>query len=606
MKVEKLLELIGDIDDSFVEEATLGKKRISKMPWSLMATAACLCLVIASLVVLRSMGLLPVAPMPTDPTQTTTQPSETTMPTETTQPTEIPTPDVIPDVEDLLSEKGSWLNIALTMNFSDISQVDPARIFVRSYDGKQVELSKLEQEGLKELLESSESAKIARFTAEQINEVLFACFGLTADQMGQDFWNNFTYLEETDCYYKRYWGTGGTWISVVDTQECEDGTILVYYAESSDAYAAPNRVARLRSHHTGYCILSNEYYTDNAGKTQEQIAMEALFGGTQSWYNRALACEYETPEQLSLIHVFYSGFPDESWTPTPEEWEQLKGKQGFNENYDLMRLPESKMDQVLRDYFGITLDDIPDEGFSGLTYLESTDCWYFMTTGWLGVERFHTLTVEEHEDGTIRVCYDSGSDIYVTVLRPNGEGYHILSNQKAPATPAEQLEIYQDLFADPESWFSRALTGRYYSRNRMPLSIFFSTGAADESQEVSQAERSALEQTGKLDMGTDRQLCKLPATRMNEVLEMCFGMTLADMDAVSFMDMVYLEDTDCWYFLREETDAVVFTARSAVEMDNGLIRIRYTAGKTQAEYVVTLQPYDGGYYILSNQDVYAR
>lgn len=85
MKVETLLELIGEIDDSFVEEATFGKKRISKMPWNLVATAACLCLVITTLVVLRSAGLLPVAPIPTDPTQTT-QPTETTAPTETTVP----------------------------------------------------------------------------------------------------------------------------------------------------------------------------------------------------------------------------------------------------------------------------------------------------------------------------------------------------------------------------------------------------------------------------------------------------------------------------------------------------------------------------------------
>ena len=85
MKVETLLELIGEIDDSFVEEATFGKKRISKMPWNLVATAACLCLVITTLVVLRSAGLLPVAPIPTDPPQTT-QPTETTAPVQTTPP----------------------------------------------------------------------------------------------------------------------------------------------------------------------------------------------------------------------------------------------------------------------------------------------------------------------------------------------------------------------------------------------------------------------------------------------------------------------------------------------------------------------------------------
>ena len=88
MKPEKMMDVLGEIDDALVEEFAQRRPPRFHVPWSLVTTAACLCLVIASLVVLRSMGLLPVAPMPTDPTQTTTQPSETTMPTETTQPME--------------------------------------------------------------------------------------------------------------------------------------------------------------------------------------------------------------------------------------------------------------------------------------------------------------------------------------------------------------------------------------------------------------------------------------------------------------------------------------------------------------------------------------
>lgn len=111
MKVETLLELIGEIDDSFVEEATFGKKRISKMPWNLVATAACLCLVITTLVVLRSAGLLPVAPIPTDPTQTT-QPTETTASVQTTPPpttTAPPETTVPPTTAPLQDEQTRYL-----------------------------------------------------------------------------------------------------------------------------------------------------------------------------------------------------------------------------------------------------------------------------------------------------------------------------------------------------------------------------------------------------------------------------------------------------------------------------------------------------------------
>ena len=97
MKPEKMMDVIGQIDDALVEEFAQRRPPRFRVPWSLVATAACLCLVIASLVFLRSAGLLPVAPMPTDPTQTT-QPT-TTQPTETTtltQPTILPTPGDIP------------------------------------------------------------------------------------------------------------------------------------------------------------------------------------------------------------------------------------------------------------------------------------------------------------------------------------------------------------------------------------------------------------------------------------------------------------------------------------------------------------------------------
>lgn len=97
MKPEKMMDVIGQIDDALVEEFAQRRPPRFRVPWSLVATAACLCLVIASLVFLRSAGLLPVAPMPTDPTQTTlpttTQPTETTT---LTQPTILPTPGDIP------------------------------------------------------------------------------------------------------------------------------------------------------------------------------------------------------------------------------------------------------------------------------------------------------------------------------------------------------------------------------------------------------------------------------------------------------------------------------------------------------------------------------
>ena len=162
----------------------------------------------------------------------------------------------------------------------------------------------------------------------------------------------------------------------------------------------------------------------------ELAAYNALFGDLSSWYNRALTCQYESPRELDLLAFFYCGFPDEV-TETAEEWAALKDLQGFNENYDFFRLPVSKMNEVLTAYFGITLEDVEPDGFDGLTYLESTDCYYFMTTGALMAEEFSAVSVETGDDGIITLRYTLRDQAFVARLRSAGDGYIILANTAA-------------------------------------------------------------------------------------------------------------------------------------------------------------------------------
>ena len=138
-----------------------------------------------------------------------------------------------------------------------------------------------------------------------------------------------------------------------------------------------------------------------------------------------------------LKELFYNGFSDESAKPTDAEWEELKDLPGFDINFDLVRLPVDKMNQVLTQYFGITLEDVNAAGFEGLVYLESTDCYYRMCTDASVVENFKATAVEELEDGTVRLSYTGTSYVLgsngagVAVLKSVGDGYQIISNQKA-------------------------------------------------------------------------------------------------------------------------------------------------------------------------------
>ena len=165
----------------------------------------------------------------------------------------------------------------------------------------------------------------------------------------------------------------------------------------------------------------------------ELAAFNALFGDLSSWYNKALLCQYTSPAQLKLEVLFYSGFTGESKKPTDAEWAELMDQPGFDINYDLIRLPADKMNQVLTDYFGITLDEIDDAGFENLVFLESTNCYYHMVTDAVALENFKATAVETQENGAIRVSYTAGSNgaAYVVTLMPKGDGYRILSNEQA-------------------------------------------------------------------------------------------------------------------------------------------------------------------------------
>lgn len=149
------------------------------------------------------------------------------------------------------------------------------------------------------------------------------------------------------------------------------------------------------------------------------------------YYNSAVGRNlYESPTELNLLKFFWRGFDGET-TRTDAEITELK--QYLNptwvDNADFFRLPKDKMEAELQKIFGISLADLSDAAYEGLTYLESTDCYYFFATGVMGgTEYFEAKGVEHLDDGTVKVTYECEYGVNVVTLKSDGDHYLILSN----------------------------------------------------------------------------------------------------------------------------------------------------------------------------------
>ena len=265
----------------------------------------------------------------------------------------------------------------------------------------------------------------------------------------------------------------------------EKGYIILTWEDGTGRYlvasADPNVDAKTVFDH--FAEFREKFAFSASGNTQppepvdEELAkFNALFGDYNSWYNKALTCEYTSPTQISLECLFYLGFQGESREPTDAEWAQLEGQHGFHINYGLIRLPVDKMNQVLVELFDITLEDMEDVAFEDVVYLESTNCYYHMVTDALFVEDFNAIAVENLDDGTIRVYYtqdDWSNEIYVVTLMPHGDGYRILSNIALNTKEPDFTEPPMDSTLSEE--VRQQISDAMYAQHREP--VYWKSGA---------------------------------------------------------------------------------------------------------------------------------
>lgn len=333
--------------------------------------------------------------------------------------------------------------------------------------------------------------------------------------------------------------------------------------------------------------------------------MQLLLGPESgSWFNYALNSEFATPEDVNLHSLFRNGFEDDSHDlPSEDELEYLKDKILYDDlsMMSLIRLSPARMDEVLQEYFGTTLEECNKIAIGLFAYWEKTDTYYGVYTRNKETS-LYVRNVEEQSDGSIYVYYTSDKDMVATLV-PKEDGYILQSNLPArmlnPDAEIEQMQWLIDHQYGTIDFINDALTSDYATPEDVNLCYLFYDGFDDETKKPTEEELILLD--GKFSQHwKNEDLIRLPSDKMDAVLTELFQIKLEDTKKVGLDNLVYLEETDCYYMVHTGTSYAEIIVSKVEYQSDDVILVYYSRVYPAADMVVTMKKNGDSYQILSN------
>ena len=354
-----------------------------------------------------------------------------------------------------------------------------------------------------------------------------------------------------------------------------------------------------------------------------------------NWYNAAMLATFDSVEELDAYDLFSvgTGNPEDSRL-TDEELDYLRSTTYIDQGYSACRMSREYVENVLDQYFGLTTADLKTESDKFFIYWEKTDCYYVISEGHAALD-FRLLGAVRQPDGTILFEYYhpyviSPKNIYETVIRPVGGGYHVLSNriiEKSNLNPYAKLEVEtppdtEDVVAQLENlfsyrddvsshrsyWYNAALRMRFSSIEEIEVcSIFCMTpgipGCYDLTSEEIEFLQNYPHYASHLSM--EIPVYRIERSYAEDVLSLYFGIQPGEIEIESDA-MVYWKKTDCYYVAGDPgciSKFKVVRAERADYQGESYLRILYNDAQVlrpQNIYELHLRIIPGGYQILSN------
>ena len=604
----------------------------------------------------------PTDPKPTDPEPTDPEPTDPEPDILDWFPKDIDTDADTVAMFQALFSYDSWHAQALYAGFDDPRDMDLHNYFYGVTFQDEEPLTQEERDAIVAMSGREDCSWMdgARFPVEKMNRTLQEVFGISLDDMHDDTLWAMHYLESTDSYY--YFNSGSKHVGrihVVGTKTLKNGNIAVYYTrgyELDPTEHGKRGVVTVKPAGDSYHILSNYYSEDGTWPEEEtpkpvdpwlmipeqfpddlitgksNLAVYQYLFDSNDWYRHALCLGYDDPRKMSLHRFFYDSSIVWEHGITDEERAALVEQTGIEAFYDyeFYRLSAEKMDAVLKEIYGISLDEVHEGYFYSLYYLESTDSYYYFANGTAPVPKVYVLGIRILENGDRQVYYShhgytpvSSIEYGYMTIRSTETGYQVVSNHDIAIwpIPGQELEIpegapadlntdpdvvlkYQRLFYD-DRWYPQALFMEFDDPRNIRLKdfLFDSCKPWPFKHFTDDAERKELfDQLGLEDLRYD--WTGIEASTVEEILQTVFGLSLDDFTDEAKKGYYYLESTDCYYYGAEWTESVFHVTVVGVrQLDDGNVEVYYTLGNGIDKGFATLKPVGDSYIVVANTDL---
>ena len=250
-------------------------------------------------------------------------------------------------------------------------------------------------------------------------------------------WNSFD-LTPLDVSDSRNKGRGDELFCTDNQSVCWEESNPAYWDRFAERWAEeypkledpedPDDKGRLRDllreqvHWNDYLCSMNRFRTDGKTITQEKTEdwigpadaeavaeIQKLFDQDSPWYRYLANCNFSQASLLNVSDLFGQG--DYLIVPFTENMRAGLEALGYEdvENLTLMHVSAEEVDQVLKEYMGITLEDtmgMAEDPNGGYLAVKRDSCWNFQLTGgsvFYDSSRLYVTGTVESNEGTLTV-----------------------------------------------------------------------------------------------------------------------------------------------------------------------------------------------------------